>query len=127
MSPNVAVPVSVFADELYQALHGWTERAYSNLVSNNELDRGGHFAAWQEPPLFTEELRAGFRSHRWLSRKTGGSSSGRPVSAEVRGRPVQRYGPRRRRASSHYFASVVRSTAAASTARIAIGSSHQTL
>jgi len=64
VSPNVAVAVSVFPKELYQAPRSWTERAYPNLVYYNHVDRGGHFAAWQEPQLFTEELRAGFASLR---------------------------------------------------------------
>jgi hypothetical protein len=42
----------------------WTERSYHNLVHFNELPRGSHFAAWEQPQLFTEELRAGFRSLR---------------------------------------------------------------
>jgi pimeloyl-ACP methyl ester carboxylesterase len=56
--------VSVFPRELYQAPRSWTEQAYPNLVYFNELDRGNHFAAWQEPDLFCEEVRAGFRSLR---------------------------------------------------------------
>jgi pimeloyl-ACP methyl ester carboxylesterase len=64
VSPSVPVAVSVFPRELYQAPRSWTERAYPNLVYYNEVDRGCHFAAWQEPQLFTEELRAGFASLR---------------------------------------------------------------
>ena len=62
---GVSVPaaVTVFPKELYQAPRSWTERAYPNLIYFNEVDRGGHFAAWQEPQLFSEELRAAFR---WL-------------------------------------------------------------
>ncbi|MFG3423748.1 epoxide hydrolase family protein [Micromonospora sp. NPDC048063] len=60
---GVSVPtaVSVFPDELYQAPQSWAERAYPNLIHYNRLDRGGHFAAWEQPQLLTEELRAGFR------------------------------------------------------------------
>jgi pimeloyl-ACP methyl ester carboxylesterase len=60
---GVTVPaaVSVFPRELYQAPRSWTEQAYPNLVYFNELDRGNHFAAWQEPELFTAEVRAAFR------------------------------------------------------------------
>ncbi|MFI7650355.1 epoxide hydrolase family protein [Micromonospora sp. NPDC049460] len=60
---GVSVPtaVSVFPDELYQAPRSWAERAYPNLIHYNRLDRGGHFAAWEQPQLLTEELRAGFR------------------------------------------------------------------
>jgi pimeloyl-ACP methyl ester carboxylesterase len=63
---GVTVPaaVSVFPRELYQAPRSWAEQAYPNLIYFNELDRGNHFAAWQEPELFVEEVRAGFRSLR---------------------------------------------------------------
>ena len=63
---GVSVPaaVSVFPSELYQAPRSWTEEAYPNLIYFNEVDRGNHFAAWQEPGLFASELRAGFRSLR---------------------------------------------------------------
>jgi pimeloyl-ACP methyl ester carboxylesterase len=60
---GVGVPaaVSVFPNELYQAPRSWTEQAYPNLIYFNEVDMGNHFAAWQEPDLFTTEVRAGFR------------------------------------------------------------------
>jgi hypothetical protein len=58
------VAVSVFPEELFQAPRRWAEAAYPNLMYFNEVERGGHFAAWQEPRLFTEEVRAGFRSLR---------------------------------------------------------------
>jgi pimeloyl-ACP methyl ester carboxylesterase len=63
---GVTVPaaVSIFPRELYQAPRSWTDQAYPNLIYFNELDRGGHFAAWQEPELFTQEVRAAFRSLR---------------------------------------------------------------
>jgi pimeloyl-ACP methyl ester carboxylesterase len=63
---GVAIPaaVSVFPNEIYQAPRSWAERAYSNLIYFNEVGRGCHFAAWQEPALFTSELRAAFRSLR---------------------------------------------------------------
>jgi pimeloyl-ACP methyl ester carboxylesterase len=61
---SVPVGVSVFPRELYQAPRSWAEKAYPNLMYYNELDRGDHFAAWQEPQLFTEEVRAAFRSLR---------------------------------------------------------------
>ena len=50
--------------EQYQAPRSWAERAYPNLMYFNEVDRGGHFAAWEQPQLFTEEIRAAFRSLR---------------------------------------------------------------
>jgi pimeloyl-ACP methyl ester carboxylesterase len=60
---NISVPaaVSVFPEEVYQAPRSWTERAYPKLIHYNKLDRGGHFAAWEQPQLFSEEVRAGFR------------------------------------------------------------------
>ena len=63
---NVTIPaaVSVFAKEIYRAPRSWTERAYPGLMYFNELDQGCHFAAWQEPALFSAELRAAFRSLR---------------------------------------------------------------
>ena len=63
---NVAIPVAVsaFPDEIYTAPRSWTERAYPKLIHYNKLDKGGHFAAWEQPRVFAEELRAGFRSLR---------------------------------------------------------------
>ncbi|WP_457493273.1 epoxide hydrolase family protein, partial [Streptomyces sp. P5_D11] len=63
---NVKLPVavSVFPDELYQAPKSWTEQAYSNLVHYNRLPKGGHFAAWEQPELFVDEVRTGFRPMR---------------------------------------------------------------
>lgn len=58
------VAVSVFPDELYPAPRSWTERAYPKLIHYNKLEQGGHFAAWEQPQLFSEEVRAGFRSLR---------------------------------------------------------------
>jgi len=59
---TIPFAISVFPDELYQAPRSWAERAYpENLLYFNELDRGGHFAAWEQPQLFSEELRAAFR------------------------------------------------------------------
>jgi pimeloyl-ACP methyl ester carboxylesterase len=63
---GVAIPVavSVFPDELYPAPRSWAERAYPKLVYFNKLDKGGHFAAWEQPQVFTEELRKSFKSLR---------------------------------------------------------------
>jgi pimeloyl-ACP methyl ester carboxylesterase len=55
------VAVSVFPRELYQAPRSWAEEAYPNLIYFNEVDEGGHFAAWQQPEIFTNELRAAFK------------------------------------------------------------------
>jgi pimeloyl-ACP methyl ester carboxylesterase len=63
---GVMVPtaVSVFPDELYPAPRSWAEQAYPNLIHYNKVEKGGHFAAWEQPELFSEELRAAFRSLR---------------------------------------------------------------
>jgi pimeloyl-ACP methyl ester carboxylesterase len=62
---TIPFAISVFPDELYQAPQSWAERAYpKNLIHYNRLDRGGHFAAWEQPRLFAEEMRAAFRSLR---------------------------------------------------------------
>jgi pimeloyl-ACP methyl ester carboxylesterase len=61
---TVPVAVSVFPDELYPAPRSWAERAYPKLIHYSKLDKGGHFAAWEQPQLFSEEVRAGFRSLR---------------------------------------------------------------
>jgi pimeloyl-ACP methyl ester carboxylesterase len=62
---EIPVGVSVFPDELYPAPQSWAEKAYPNLIHfNNELDEGGHFAAWEQPEAFSEEVRASFRSLR---------------------------------------------------------------
>ena len=61
---SVPVAVSVFPDELYPAPRSWTEKAYPGLIHYNRLPKGGHFAAWEQPRIFCEEVRAGFRSLR---------------------------------------------------------------
>ena len=63
---NVVVPtaVSVFPDELYPAPQSWAGRAYPKLIHYNKLDKGGHFAAFEQPQLLSEEIRVGFRSLR---------------------------------------------------------------
>jgi pimeloyl-ACP methyl ester carboxylesterase len=62
---TIPYAISVFPDELYQAPRNWAERAYpGNLVYFNEVDRGGHFAAWEQPDLFSAEMRAAFRTLR---------------------------------------------------------------
>ena len=69
---NVSLPaaVSVFPGENYQAPQRWAESAYHKLMYYNRVAAGGHFAAWEQPQLFSEEVRAGFRS----LRKAGGMS-----------------------------------------------------
>jgi pimeloyl-ACP methyl ester carboxylesterase len=63
---NVTLPVavSVFPDEIESVPRSWAERAFPNLMHFNKLDKGGHFAAWEQPELFVKELRAGFKSLR---------------------------------------------------------------
>ncbi len=61
---SIPVAVSVFPGEQYQAPRSWTEQAYPNLIHYNTPDKGGHFAAWEQPRLLSEEIREGFRSLR---------------------------------------------------------------
>ena len=61
---SIPVAVSVFPGEQYEAPRSWTEQAYPNLIYYNVVEKGGHFAAWEQPQLFAEELRAAFRSLR---------------------------------------------------------------
>jgi pimeloyl-ACP methyl ester carboxylesterase len=58
---SIPVAVTVFPSEQYQAPRSWTERAYPDLIYFNEVDKGGHFAAWEQPELLASEMRAGFR------------------------------------------------------------------
>jgi quercetin dioxygenase-like cupin family protein/pimeloyl-ACP methyl ester carboxylesterase len=68
---SLPVAITVFPGEVYQAPETWARRAYRNLIYFNEVDRGGHFAAWEQPQLFAEELRAAFRSLRAQPQQTG--------------------------------------------------------
>ena len=61
---EIPVAVSVFPSEQYRAPRSWAERAYPQLVYYNQVAAGGHFAAWEQPLLFVDELRAGFRPMR---------------------------------------------------------------
>jgi pimeloyl-ACP methyl ester carboxylesterase len=61
---SLPVAVTVFPEDVYRAPESWARRAYRNLIYFNEVDKGGHFAAWEEPDLFSAELRAAFRSLR---------------------------------------------------------------
>jgi pimeloyl-ACP methyl ester carboxylesterase len=63
------VAITVFPGQSYRAPETWAWRAYRNLIHFHEVDKGGHFAAWEEPELFSAELRAAFRSLRssWLA------------------------------------------------------------
>ncbi len=58
---SIPVAVSVFPGEQYQAPRSWAEQAYPNLIYFNEVEKGGHFAAWEQPQLFSDEVRAAFR------------------------------------------------------------------
>ncbi len=66
MTADISLPVAitVFPEEVYRAPETWARRAYRNLIYFHEVDKGGHFAAWEEPELFSAELRAAFRSLR---------------------------------------------------------------
>jgi pimeloyl-ACP methyl ester carboxylesterase len=61
---SIPVAVSVFPHEAYQAPRSWVEQAYPKLIHYSQVDKGGHFAAWEQPQLFSEEVRAGFSSVR---------------------------------------------------------------
>jgi pimeloyl-ACP methyl ester carboxylesterase len=61
---SLPVAITVFPDDVYRAPEAWARRAYRNLIYFNEVDKGGHFAAWEQPELFSVELRAAFRSLR---------------------------------------------------------------
>ena len=61
---SLPVAITVFPEDIYRAPETWAKRAYRNLIYFNEVDQGGHFAAWEEPQLFSAELRAAFRSLR---------------------------------------------------------------
>jgi pimeloyl-ACP methyl ester carboxylesterase len=63
---EIALPVAitVFPGEIYRVPETWARRAYRNLIYFHEVDKGGHFAAWEEPQLFSEEIRVAFRSLR---------------------------------------------------------------
>ena len=64
MGVTMPVAVSAFPDEVFQCPRNWAEQAYPKLIHYNKLDKGGHFAAWEQPALLTAEVRAGFRSLR---------------------------------------------------------------
>lgn len=64
LSISVPAAVSIFPEEIYQGPRSWSERAYHNLIHFNVLPKGGHFAAWEQPQLLAEEVRAGFKSLR---------------------------------------------------------------
>jgi pimeloyl-ACP methyl ester carboxylesterase len=61
---NIPVAVSAFPDEIYTAPRSWAEKAYPRLIHYNKMPKGGHFAAWEQPELFTAEMRAAFKSLR---------------------------------------------------------------
>lgn len=62
--PKVPVAVTVFPGEIYRAPRSWAEKSFHKLIYWNEVDKGGHFAAWEQPELFAAELRAAFKSLR---------------------------------------------------------------
>ena len=61
---SLPVAITVFPDEVYRAPQTWARRAYRNLIYFKQVDKGGHFAAWEQPELFATELQAAFRSLR---------------------------------------------------------------
>jgi len=65
-APEVSLPAAftVFPGEIFRAPRAWAKTVYPNLIYFNEVDKGGHFAAWEEPELFASEIRAAFRGLR---------------------------------------------------------------
>jgi pimeloyl-ACP methyl ester carboxylesterase len=61
---SLPVAITVFPEEVYRAPQTWARRAYRNLIYFKQVDKGGHFAAWEQPELFATELQAAFRSLR---------------------------------------------------------------
>ena len=61
---KIPVAVSAFPDEIYTAPQSWAEKAYPKLIHYNKAPKGGHFAAWEQPEFFVEEMRASFKSLR---------------------------------------------------------------
>src|SRR5262249_55869099 len=89
---SIPVAVSVFPNEAYQAPRSWVEQAYPSLIYFNEVDKGGHFAAWEQPQLFREGVRPGLKSFRKKKIPPGGvvmspateTATGiRPFSVEI--------------------------------------------
>ena len=64
LSIDIPTAVSVFPEEIYQAPRSWTERSFHNLIHFNEVDNGGHFAAWEQPEIMVSELRTAFKTLR---------------------------------------------------------------
>src|ERR1700684_3266624 len=89
----ISIAVSAFPDELYQAPRSWVERAYPKLVYYNKLDKGGHFAAWEQPELFSSEQLSNFcvswsdghpQQHRWSSWKSFSRWRGKGAAGVLR-------------------------------------------
>jgi pimeloyl-ACP methyl ester carboxylesterase len=74
---HVTIPtaVSVFPDEIYAAPRSWTQAAYPKLIYFNEVAKGGHFAAWEQPDVFATELRAAFKSLRPTAQSRAAAAS----------------------------------------------------
>ena len=81
---SIPVAVSVFPDELYPAPRSWAERAYPKLIHYNKLDKGGHFAAWEQPQLFQRRF-ARASDHCGSRRREGGAAMWEPPSRTIRG------------------------------------------
>ena len=79
----MSCPFSPFPDEIYQAPRSWAERAYPKLIYYNKLDKGGHFAAWEQPQLFSEEVRAELQTAAQIVARAARSGFSTP-SARVR-------------------------------------------
>ena len=81
---KIPVAVSAFPDEIYAAPRSWAEKAYPKLIHYNKLPKGGHFAAWEQPELFTAEMRAAFKSLRKRKLKTYGRPGARVCVCRAR-------------------------------------------
>jgi pimeloyl-ACP methyl ester carboxylesterase len=88
--PTVPVAVTVFPGEISPAPRGWGEQCFHNLIYWNEVDKGGHFAAWEQPALFATEVRAAFRSLRPSADDGAGAA---PRACRRRGSPPSRKVP----------------------------------
>jgi hypothetical protein len=100
---SLPVAITVFPEDIYRAPETWARRAYRNLIYFSEVDKGGHFAAWEQPELFSAELRAAFKSLGALmftSLRANGRANARPMTAKQSRGHKQKTGLLRRKNSS---------------------------
>ena len=87
---NVPVAVTVFPGEIYRAPRSWAEQSFHKLIYWNEVDKGGHFAAWEQPELFVSEVRAAFRSLRQPKRYGNTRTTGARIPQEDANSMIER-------------------------------------